>query len=305
VWVGTQLSNIFSWIAQTVSNFFSSIYDAVKGWFSGVIQGINTWTSDMFHHFLNKIDDILFANMIIMGSKHIITNLTTKAGDAHKLEDIGYHILGNLAGAVTLPITALVVKEVIASTIKQMGGTEVKLFPEETDVFKYMPSMAITPPSMPKEPSENYKPSPSVYDTGYSPSISHTTPEAGEVRETPEFGTPPSAPPAPSVEEPPSTTPPPSEPQTPPPPPPPPPVYPTSEFTKMATVVSEAVMSDERPMKATVVEEVVMSDERPMSASVVEEVQMSDARPMSASVVEEAVISDARPMSATVVEEET
>jgi len=303
--VGMQISNIFSWIAQTVSNFFSSIYDAVKGWFSGVIQGINTWTSDMFHHFLNKIDDILFANMIIMGSKHIITNLTTKAGDAHKLEDIGYHILGNLAGAVTLPITALVVKEVIASTIKQMGGTQVKLFPEETDVFKYMPSMAISPPSMPKEPSENYKPSPSVYDTGYSPSISHTTPEAGEIEETPEFGTPPSAPPAPSVEEPPSTTPPPSEPQTPPPPPPPPPAYPTSEFTKMATVVSDIPISDKKPMKAVVVEDIPISDARAMSVAVTEEGAISDARAMSATVIEEGEMSDATPMSATVTEEET
>jgi len=240
-----------------------------------------------------------------MGSKHIITNLTTKAGDAHKLEDIGYHILGSLAGAVTLPITALVVKEVIASTVKQMGGTEVKLFPEETDVFKYMPPMAISPPSMPKEPSENYKPSPSVYDTGYSPSISHTTPEAGEIEETPEVGTPPSAPPSPSVEEPPSTTPPPSEPQTPPPPPPPPPMYPSSEFAKIATVVSEAVMSDERAMSVTVVEEAVMSDEKPMSATATEEAVMSDERAMSATAVEEAVVSDARPMSATVVEEET
>jgi len=225
--------------------------------------------------------------MIIMGSKHIITNLTTKAGDAHKLEDIGYHILGSLAGAVTLPITALVVKEVIASTIKQMGGTQVKLFPEETDVFKYMPSMAITPPSMTYEPSENYKPSPSVYDTGYSPSISHTTPEAGEVRETPEFGTPPSAPPTPSVEEPPSTTPSPTPPQTPPPPPPPPPVYPSSEFAKIATVVGESVMTDGKPVSATVTEESEMIEGKPMSATVAEEAVMSEGKPMSATVTEE------------------
>ncbi|RLI90152.1 MAG: hypothetical protein DRO89_06330, partial [Candidatus Altiarchaeales archaeon] len=183
---------------------------------------------------------------------------TTRAGDAHSLGDIAYHILGNVAGAIALPITSLIVKEVIASTVKQMGGTQVKLFPEETDEFKYMPPITLTPPEMPVEPRDEYKPTLSVYDTGFEPSIEHEKPEQGTPPETPEMGEEPPHAPTPLTEEPPYTPPPPSEPTPPTPPPTYPPTLPsppTREFSKVATTVENLYVLGAKPFRATVIEE--------------------------------------------------
>ena len=222
-WMGHQLTSIFGWIVETVKNFFGNIYNAVKDWFSGVIGGLNTWTSDMLGGFKDKIDDILFANMMVMGSKKIITNLTEGAGDAKSLGDVGYHLIGNVGGAIALPIVGLLMKEILAGTIKTMGGTDIKLFPEETATFKYEPTIELTPPAIPHDDPAAYKPTPSMFDSGFAPAIVHAKPEAGTPPGTPVCGEcPPSdlfmPPGTPAPPEPPYTPPPPEDPVPPEPP---------------------------------------------------------------------------------------
>ena len=212
-WLGAQVSKIAGWIWNTITGFFKTIYDTARTWIGGLTTGVNTWMSSILTNFKNKIDDILFANMMVLGSKKIITNLTEHAGDAHSLGDVGYHVIGNLCSGIALPIVGIVMKEVLAATVKGVGGTNIEIFPPESAELKYMPEYEYTAEEVPIEDREPYREDTPQYDSGYTPSISHGTPSAGTPPSTPtEVGTPFTPPETPTPTEVPYTPP---EPQPP------------------------------------------------------------------------------------------
>ena len=212
-WIGAQLVNIGNWIWDAITGFFSNVYETFRNWIGNLTSGANAFMSDVLSRVKDRIDDVIFANMILLGTRKIVLNLTEKAGDAHSIGDIGYHILGNFASLAVLPITSMLAKEVVASTVKGMGGTTINLLPPETDVLKYMPEVSYTAPSAEVVDREPYREDTPQYDSGYTPSISHATPSAGAPPSTPtEVGTPFTPPETPTPTEVPYTPP---EPQPP------------------------------------------------------------------------------------------
>jgi len=217
-WLGAQTAKLTKWMWDSIIGFFKKLYDTARTWIGGITTGVNTWMSGLLGDFKDKIDEILFANMMVLGSKNIITNLTEKAGDAKSLGDVGYHVLGSLGSGIALPIVGLVMKEVLAATVKGVGGTDVKLFPPQSADLEYIPAFEHTSEEVPIEDRNPYRETTPQYDSGFSPAITHEKPEAGTPPGTPVCGEcPPSGlfipPDTPTPPEPPYTPPAPEEPE--------------------------------------------------------------------------------------------
>ncbi|MCK4328919.1 hypothetical protein KAX02_03645 [candidate division WOR-3 bacterium] len=187
-WLGAQTAKLTKWMWDSITGFFKNLYDTVRTWMGGLTTGVNSWMSGLLGNYKDKIDDILFANMMVLGSKNIIVNLTEKAGDAKSLGEVGYHVLGSVGSGIALPIVGWIMKEVLAMTVKGVGGTDVKLFPPESDGLKYMPEFAYTSDEVPVEDRDPYRETTPQFDSGFTPGIVHAKPAAGTPPGTPVCG---------------------------------------------------------------------------------------------------------------------
>jgi len=199
VWVAEQISKGLEYLWKVITGFFGTLYGMLKGWIGGLVTGFNQWTSSILTGFRDKIDDILFANMMILGTRKIIENLTMGAGDAHSFGDVLWHIGGNVGSAFMLPIVGWICKEVLANTVKTMGGSSVKMIPEESVTLKYMPDHAYTPPDITMYPKESTPGAGTPPSTPGAVGTPFTPPTAPAPTEPPYYPPLPGAPGAPAV----------------------------------------------------------------------------------------------------------
>jgi len=176
LWVGQQISNIFTdiwnWIASTISNLLTTLAD----WYDSIRTALNNWFTGMFTGFRRKLKQSIIANITLATAYKSIEKIT----DIKELSEFPTAIAKVFINPILGYLGGTFMAEVVDSLIPTPSTSTIEFIPPLTLPTFTPPTLEITiapeptPPTPPPTAPPLYPYTP-VVDLEYSISYDYET----------------------------------------------------------------------------------------------------------------------------------